>query len=158
MKIIKSLIVILILASALPAVAQTKYRCLLQMTAYNGENAYVVVSLVDAKGNYDKTLYVMGPDKKWYNSLKEWNKAQQKKPEKLNAITGASIKGGDRSVTTFVLDNSKIDKGYKIRFESSVEDQKYYSNDVEIPYTSDKVTEKTAGKGYIKLVKLSKVQ
>ncbi len=149
---------LLLLLCTIPVTAQTKYKCLLQMTGYTGENAYVVVSLVAPNGKYDKTLRVMGPDKRWYNSLKEWYKSQQAKPEKLDAVTGASIKGGDRSVTTFILDDSKINKGYKIRFESSVENQKYFADDVEIPYTSAKLTEKADGKGYIKVVKLSKVQ
>lgn len=149
---------LLLLLCTVSVTAQTKYKCLLQMTGYTGENAYVVVSLVAPNGKYDKTLRVMGPDKRWYNSLKEWYKSQQAKPEKLDAVTGASIKGGDRNITTFILDDSKINKGYKIRFESSVENQKYFSDDVEIPYTSDKLTEKVDGKGYIKVVKLSKVQ
>lgn len=60
--------------------AQTsKYKCMLQMANYMGEGAYIVVSLVNANGDYEKTLYVMGDDKKWYKSLKEWNKFQTKK-------------------------------------------------------------------------------
>ncbi len=51
---------------------------MLQMANYQGEGAYVIVSLIDNKGQYEKTLYVMGPDKKWYNTLKEWHKAQAK--------------------------------------------------------------------------------
>ena len=43
----------------------SKYKCMLQMSNYMGEGAYVVVSLVTDKGDYVKTLYVMGDDKKW---------------------------------------------------------------------------------------------
>ena len=42
---------------------EVKYKCMLQMSNYDGLGAYVVVSLIDAKGNYEKTLYMMGPDK-----------------------------------------------------------------------------------------------
>ncbi len=136
--------------------AQTsKYKCMLQMSSYMGDGAYIVVSLIDSKGTYEKTLYVMGEDKKWYNSVKEWYKFYSKKPN-VNAKTGASISGGDRSITTFEIEDSKINKGYKLRFESAVEDQKYHVNDVEIPLTTDALAEKTEGKGYIKYVKLSK--
>ena len=41
----------------------TKYKCMVQMTNYVGEAAYIVVSLVNPTGAYEKTLYVMGPDK-----------------------------------------------------------------------------------------------
>lgn len=137
--------------------AQTnKYKCLLQMSNYMGEGAYVVVSLVNAKGEYEKTLYVMGDDKKWYNSLKEWYKFYSKKPA-VSAKTGASVTGGDRSVTMFDIETAKLDKGYKLRFETAVEDQKYHVNDVEIALTTEGVTEKTEGKGYIRYVKLNKV-
>lgn len=140
------------------ATAQTsKYKCMLQMSNYVGEGAYVVVSLINAKGEYEKTLYVMGDDKKWYNTVKEWHKFQTKKKENLSAKTGASVTGGDRSITTFEIEDSKINKGYKLRFESAVEDNKYYANDVEIPLTTDGLAAKTDGKGYIRYVRLNKI-
>ncbi|WP_269225897.1 DUF2271 domain-containing protein [Flavobacterium eburneipallidum] len=140
------------------ATAQTsKYKCMLQMSNYVGEGAYVVVSLINAKGEYEKTLYAMGDDKKWYNTVKEWHKFQTKKKENLSAKTGASVTGGDRSITTFEIEDSKINKGYKLRFESAVEDNKYYANDVEIPLTTDGLAAKTDGKGYIRYVRLNKI-
>ena len=136
---------------------QSKYKCMLQMTNYEGLEAYVVVSLIDPKGNYEKTLYVMGPDKQWYNGFKEWNKTLAKKKENLNGITGASIAAGDRSITTFSIDESKLNKGYKLRFESAVEDNKYYVGDVEIALTTADITKKKEGKGFIRYVKLNKL-
>ncbi|APA00992.1 flagellin biosynthesis protein FlgD [Flavobacterium commune] len=135
----------------------SKYKCMLQMSNYAGEGAYVVVSLINAKGDYEKTLYVMGDDKKWYNSLKEWHKFNSKKPSNISAITGASVTGGDRSMTTIEIDDSKINKGYKLRFESAVENQKYHVSDVEIPLTTAGIAAKSEGKGYIRYVRLSKI-
>lgn len=135
-----------------------KYKCMLQMTNYKGLEAYVVVSLVNAKGQYEKTLYMMGPDKQWYNGFKEWDKFNKKKKEKLNGITGASVAAGDRSITTFAIDESKMNKGYKLRFESAVEDGKYFVTDVEIPLTTTGITQKVEGTGYIRYVKLNKAQ
>lgn len=150
-------VAVLTLLFSLQAGAQTtKYKCLLQMSNYMGEGAYVVVSLINPKGEYEKTLYVMGDDKKWYNSLKEWYKVYSKKPN-ISAKTGASVTGGDRSVTTFEIESSKLNKGYKIRFETAVEDQKYHVDDVEIPLTTEGVLQKTEGKGYIRYVKLSSI-
>ena len=125
------------------------------MSGYMGEGAYIVVSLIDPKGAYEKTLYVMGDDKQWYNTLKEWHKFQTKKPANISAITGASVAGGDRSVTVLEIDASKIDKGYKLRFESAVEDKEYYEKDVEIPLTTEKLSGKTDGTGYIRYVRIS---
>ena len=133
----------------------TKYKCILQMTNYMGDGAYIVVSLIDPKGNYEKTLYVMGANKKWYSSLKEWHKFYSKKPANISAITGASVTGGDRSVTVFEIENAKINSGYKLRFESAVEDQKYYDKDLEVDLTTEKLSGKTEGTGYIRYVRFS---
>ncbi|MDR7208568.1 DUF2271 domain-containing protein [Flavobacterium piscis] len=135
----------------------SKYKCMLQMSNYIGEGAYVVVSLINSDGEYEKTLYVMGDDKKWYNTLKEWHKFHSKKPTNISAKTGASVTGGDRSITTIEIEDSKINKGYKLRFETAVEDQKYYVNDIEIPLTTDGLAAKTEGKGYIRYVRLNKI-
>lgn len=138
--------------------AQTsKYKCMLQMSNYVGEGAYVVVSLINPKGEYEKTLYVMGDDKKWYKTLKEWHKFYSKKPENISAKTGASVTGGDRSTTTLEIEDSKINKGYKLRFETAVEDNKYYVNDIEVPLTTQGIADKTEGKGYIRYVRLNKI-
>lgn len=140
------------------ATAQSsKYKCMLQMSNYMGEGAYVVVSLISPKGDYEKTLYVMGDDKKWYKTLKEWHKFYSKKPSDISAKTGASVTGGDRSITTIEIEDAKINKGYKLRFESSVEDNKYYASDVEIPLTTEGLAAKSEGKGYIRYVRLNKI-
>jgi hypothetical protein len=139
--------------------AQTgKYKCMVQMDGYRGEAAYVVISLINPQGAYDKTLYVMGSDKQWYNTLKEWHKHQTKAKAKLSAITGASVTGGDRAVHIIELEDAKMNKGYKLRFESAVEEQKYHVADVEIPFTTEGIAERATGKGYIRFVKFSKVQ
>lgn len=157
-KYIKYTVLVLVLGLfANQAIAQTsKYKCMLQMSNYVGEGAYIVVSLINPKGQYEKTLYVMGDDKKWYKDIKEWYKFYNKK-KKVDAKTGASVAGGDRSVTVLEIDDSKLNAGYKIRFESAVENQKYHVTDVEIPLTTEGLAEKAEGKGYIRFVKLSKM-
>lgn len=153
-----ALCVALLFFAAIQVNAQSsKYKCMLQMTNYMGEGAYIVVSLINPNGAYEKTLYVMGDDKKWYKSLKEWNKFHAQKSEDISAKTGASVTGGDRSVTTIEIEDSKINKGYKLRFESAVEDQKYYVSDLEIPLSTEGLADKTEGKGYIKYVRLNKI-
>ena len=154
-----ALVALLFSAATVRSFGQTgSYKCMIQLNAYQGEAAYVVISLINPKGAYEKTLAVLGPDKQWYNTLKEWYKFQTKTKEKLSAITGASVGGGDRAMRTLAIDETKFNKGYKLRFESAVEEQKYHTADVEIPLTKEAITQKANGKGYIKLVKLSKVQ
>ncbi len=158
-KFFKAVLVVLalIMVQSATSVAQTtKYKCMIQMTNYMGDGAYIVISLIDSKGAYEKTLYVLGSDKKWYKTLKEWNKFYLKKPSSVvSAITGASVTGGDRSVNVIELDNSKINAGYKLRFESAVEDKAYNVKDVEIPLTTQALDAKTEGAGYIRYVRFS---
>ena len=134
---------------------KTKYKCMVQMTNYMGEGAYIVVSLIDSKGAYEKTLYIMGSDKKWYPNLKSWHKFYAKKPANISAVTGASVTGGDRSVTYIEIDNAKLNAGYTLRFETSVEDKKYNEKDVEVPLTTAGMAAKTEGTGYIRYVRFS---
>lgn len=148
-----------LLFQALGAFAQSsKYKTMIQMNTYDGKKAYVVVSLINPKGEYEKTLALLGPDKQWYNTLEEWHKFQNKTKEKVSAVTSASIGGGERGMRTIDIDDSKIDKGYKIRFESAVEEQKYIVKEVEIPFTTTDFSTKTDGKEYIRFVKINKVQ
>jgi hypothetical protein len=152
-------LMVLMFASPVSTFAQgtgtSKYKCMIQMTNYMGEGAYVVISLINSKGAYDKTLYVLGSDKKWYKTLKEWNKFYAKKPSNISAITGASVTGGDRSVNVFEIETSKINAGYKLRFESAVEDKNYNVKDLEIPLTTETLSGKNEGTGYIRYVRFS---
>lgn len=134
----------------------TKYKCMLQMNNYKGLKAYVVISLIKPNGTYEKTLAVLGDDKQWFNTLKEWYKFQSKTKEKISGVTGASIGGGDRAVRMLDIDASKINAGYKLRFESAVEEQKYFASEVDIPLTTAGLAEKADGKGYIRTVKIIK--
>jgi hypothetical protein len=137
------------------AQAVSQYKCMVQMTNYMGEGAYIVVSLINGKGAYEKTLYVMGSDKKWYPDVKEWHKALGKKTPNISAITGASVAGGDRGIMVLKIESSKIDKDYKLRFESAVEDKQYHVKDLEIPLTKESLTAKSEGTGYIRYVRFS---
>ncbi|OIN60120.1 DUF2271 domain-containing protein [Arsenicibacter rosenii] len=146
---------LLLVKPATSSAQTTKYKCMIQMTNYMGEGAYMVISIIDPKGKYDKTLYVLGSDKKWYPDIKEWHKAFAKKPANISAITGASVAGGDRTVSIIDIDNAKVNAGYKLRFESAVEDKKYYVNDLEIPLTTESLAAKSEGTGYIRYVRFS---
>ncbi|WP_374950441.1 DUF2271 domain-containing protein [Mucilaginibacter sp.] len=133
----------------------TRYKCMIQMTNYMGEGAYIAISLINNKGGYEKTLYVLGSNKKWYNGLKEWHAFNSKKPANISAITGASVTGGDRSVNVIEIENSKINAGYKLRFESAVEDKEYNVKDLEVPLTTETLSAKNEGTGYIRYVRFT---
>lgn len=137
------------------AQGKTKYKCMIQLNNYTGPAAYIIVSLMNESNGYEKTLYVLGSDKKWYPDLKAWHKAFKNKTNDINAITGASVTGGDRTVVTLEIDNAKMNSGYKIRFETAVEHNPYYEADAEVLLTTEGLAAKTEGKGYIRYVRFS---
>ena len=131
-----------------------KYKCMIQMTNYSGEGAYIVISLLSPEGEYIETLNVKGEDDEWYNTVESWWDFYGKKRNDIDAITGATISGGERSISVIEIDSDKLDKGYKLRFESAVEDQEYYESDVEFDLTSENVKSKIEGKGFIRYVRM----
>lgn len=130
------------------------YKCMIQLVNYTGEGAYVVVSLMNPKGEYEKTLHVHGDDDEWYHDISEWWSFYGKKRSNIDAITGATIGGGERAVSVIEIEQSKIDTGYKLRFETAVEDKAYYMKDVEFELTSENLSGKHEGKGYVRYVRL----
>ena len=138
----------------------TKYKCMIQMENYSGKEAYIVISLINPQGQYEKTLSVLGPDQEWYNTITEWDKFRKKKKEKLNGVTGASVAGGARATRVLEFETAKLDKGYKLRFESAVETQKYHLKDAEVALTSAALDNKAGvkGTGYIRQVRFIKAQ
>ncbi len=131
-----------------------KYKCMIQMSNYEGEGAYVVVSLINPEGKYEKTLYVHGDDDEWYYELTSWWKFHGKKRTKLDGITGGTIAGGERGYNVLKIDPSKINKGYKLRFESAVEATNYYEKDIEFELTTANLTKKMNGKGFIRYIRM----
>ncbi|MBU2995284.1 DUF2271 domain-containing protein [Cellulophaga baltica] len=134
--------------------ATTKYKCMMQMINYTGEGAYVVISLINPEGAYEKTLYVQGDDSEWYHDITEWWKFYGKKRSDLDAITGETIAGGARTISVIEIDDDKVNSGYKIRFETAVEDQEYYTKDAEFELTSESVKSKVEGTGFLRYVRM----
>ena len=114
-----------------------------------------MVSVLDSDYNYIETLYVQGDDNEWYRDIEEWWKKVYglKRPE-LDGIVGETVSGGERKLTVIKIPKDKIDTGYKIRFESAVEDQEYYRDDVEFDLTSQNLKSKMEGKGFIRYVRM----
>ncbi|SHJ39983.1 DUF2271 domain-containing protein [Aquimarina spongiae] len=148
------MIIIFAFSSFKTTTESTKYKCLIQMVNYTGEGAYVVISLLDADGNYKKTLHVQGEDEEWYHDIPEWWSFYGKRRPDIDAITGATISGGERAISVIEIENDKIDTGYKIRFETAVEDQEYYKDDIQFELTSETIKSKIEGKGFIRYVRM----
>ena len=153
-KKIITLLVVIIGIMAFTITESTKYKCMIQMTNYEGEGAYVVISLLNPEGKYEKTLFVKGDDEDWYHDITEWWKFHGSIRTNIDAITGATISGGNRAINVIEIPNDKIDSGYKIRFETAVEDQEYYADDVEFELTSESVNSKVEGKGFIRYIRM----
>ena len=148
------LAIAVISAGFMPAEETVNYKCMIQLTNYTGHGAYVVVSILDEDGAYVETLYVQGEDEEWYQDIPEWwNFFGTKKPN-IDAITGATVGGGQRTIKVLKLPANKLDSGYQLRFETAVEDQKYFKDDVQFELTSENLKTKVEGKGYIRYIRM----
>lgn len=148
---------VLVLVAALTMAFSSKtstYKCMVQMINYTGEGAYVVISLINPEGKYEKTLYVQGDDDEWYHDIAEWWRFYGKERSNIDAITGATIGGGERSINVIEIEDSKINAGYSLRFETAVEDKEYYIKDVEFELTTQNIKAKHEGNGYIRYVRM----
>jgi hypothetical protein len=132
----------------------TNVKCMIQMTDYDGFGAYIIISLINPEGDYESTLFVQGKDKEWYNELSKWWRFYGKIRNNIDAITGETVSGGERTVSLIKIPNDRIDKGYSVRFESSVEDQKYYIEDIQFDLTSENINNKIEGSGFIHYIRM----
>ena len=124
------------------------------MKNYTGEGAYIVISLLDPEGKYEETLYVQGDDDEWYFDITEWWDFQGKKRADIDAITGETISGGERKISVIRIPDDKLNKGYKLRFETAVEDQEYHKDDVEFDLNLENIKTKIEGKGFIRYIRM----
>ncbi|WP_405378356.1 DUF2271 domain-containing protein [Nonlabens sp. Asnod3-A02] len=143
-----------LLISFISPVEKASYKCMIQLKNYTGEGAYVVISLLNPAGEYEETIYVQGKDSEWYSELGQWWKFYGKHRPDIDAISGATISGGERTVSVINLPKDKIDKGYSIRFETAVEDQEYYAQDLQFELTTANLKGKKEGTGFIRYIRL----
>jgi hypothetical protein len=99
-------------------------------------------------------LHVLGDDEKWLPDLPKWWAFFEKSKENIDAITGATIAGGERSIFTFEIDQKYMVAGNKLRFETAVEHQDYYEKDLEVSLDNKNLKNKFEGTGYIRYVRI----
>ncbi|MEE9362715.1 MAG: DUF2271 domain-containing protein [Cellulophaga sp.] len=144
----------LLIMSFAPKEETVKFKCMIQMINYSGEKAYVAITLINPEGNYEKTLYVQGDDEDWFRDLKKWWGFSNSVNESLDGLTGATIGNGERKINVLEIASSKIDAGYKVRFETAVENQEYHITDAEVELNSATIKNKVTGSGYIRYVRM----
>ena len=71
----------------------------------------------------------------------------------VDGITGPTIGGGKNLVVPLLLNKSEIGKGYKILFETAVEDKGYFKSDLNFELTEKSLNDNFEGTGFIKSVR-----
>jgi len=136
-------------------------KCKIEMIEYRGEGAYIAVSLMDENDKYLKTLQVLGEDKTWFFDMRLfWANLKsngliddEAYYAHVDGITGPTIGGGKNLVVPLILDKNQIDKGYKILFETAVENKGYFRGDLTFELTEKSLNDSFEGTGFIKSVK-----
>ena len=148
--------VVLTIVVAAPGGAEAKPVGLdIEMGSYMGEEAFFAVYLIDADGRYVQTLWVSGKDRKYYADMSRWWKYLARRPQDLDAITGASSGSDEATTLALEIDEAFINAGYAIRIESAVEELNVYAEDAVIPLGDASRGQKIHGTGYIDFVTLN---
>jgi hypothetical protein len=153
-KLFSIILMCLLCSSSIGISEELSYKCLVQMKNYDGEGAYLIISLIDPDGKYDRTLYVQGDDPDWYHEISSWWKFYGRKRTDIDGITGETLSGGERSINLISFNKSKLIKGYKLRFETAVEDKNYFEKDLEIDLVELNTKSKYNGIGFIRYVRI----
>ena len=136
---------------------ENKYKCMLQLVNYSGEGAYIVVSIIDKKNDYKKTIKVIGDDDEWYPDISKWYPYYLKNSKEMDGVTGATISGGERTIFSFDIDEKYFDGNHNLRFETAVEDQKYEADDLNFNLQKTSIVGQHSGSGYIRYIKILKL-
>ncbi len=120
-----------------------------QLKNYGGEGTYLAIYVTDAKGQYQKTLWVAGKKAKYYKNLRDWARGSGLRASEFDGVSGASV-GSGRSLKVAVdLADALIDAGYEIRVDSAVEDGRDNPAEVRTPLTRTGAGKPAAGRGYV---------
>lgn len=121
-----------------------------QLQNYRGDGAYLALYLVDAKGKYQRTLWIAGQKEKYYKHLADWARGSGLRSSEYDGVTGASVMSGKTLNTTVDIADELIDAGYEVRMDTSVEDMRDNRTDVSAPLTTDGIGKSFPGRGYVK--------
>jgi hypothetical protein len=135
---------------ALPALADARPVTLTtQLKNYGGNGAYMAIYLTDAKGQYQKTLWVSGKKTKYFKHLRDWARGSGLSPSEYDGMSGASVSSGRSMKVTVNIADALIDTGYEIRVDTAVEDGRDNPADVRAPLTKAGAGKPIAGRGYV---------
>ena len=160
MPLVLNFCLLLITLSLSPKKESISVKCMIEMKDYNGEGAYINISIVNNE-NYLKTIYVLGNDKAWFSEMKSfWKYIRDNKLylDKdfypiIDGISGATISGNQKRVIILKIPKSFLNKNHQIRFETAVEDEGYFANDVNFVLSKKGLNKSYAGQGFIRNVK-----
>ena len=160
MPLVLNFCLLLITLSLSPKKESILVKCMIEMKDYNGEGAYINISIVNNE-NYLKTIYVLGNDKAWFSEMKSfWKYIRINKLYLdedfypiIDGITGATISGSQKRVIVLKLPKSLINKNYSLRFETAIEDIGYFENDVNFILDKEGLERSYEGQGFIKNLK-----
>ncbi len=137
-------------ALTLPGLVQARPITLTtQLKNYGGEGAYLAIYVTDAKGQYQKTLWVAGKKAKYYKNLRAWARGSGLRASEFDGVSGASVGSGRSLKVTVDLADALIDAGYEIRVDSAVEDGRDNPAEVRTPLTRTGAGKPAAGRGYV---------
>lgn len=142
----------LCLAAGAPAVAK-EVTLQIQIADYEGHEAYFVVYLADAKGRYQRTLWISGTEQEYQEDMARWWRYAGRSEEDFDAVTGASTAGGGRVLVRTDLSEAELAGEHQIVVDTAVEDQRVVSPDATALLTAEAIGQKAEGTDYVQFIR-----
>ena len=70
----------------------------------------------------------------------------------IDGISGPTISNGERRVFQIKVPQNLFNNGYRLRFETAVEDKAYHMNDINIALNTESLKQTHMGQGFIKKI------
>ena len=150
LKILHKIILFSLFVFTPPAFAGEEIKLFMKSQSGNHRDPYYAIYLLDKKKRYVKTIAILGSDRQYYNSLKYWWRHFNRGSQKIDAITGASLKNGDTHVQNVILPKGSLDGNHHIRISSVAENGGYISKEIVLKLTDKNNDKKKRGKKYVR--------
>ncbi len=141
----KKLIAVLFLLWAMPVLsAPLSIKIDSKDTGFYHE-PYYVIYLADNKGKFVRTLQLFGYNLSYAKTLRGWYRNATRAGEDIDALSGASLRGGEEFVGDFDIDNTHISQGYKLILETSSENLGNKRQEIVITLDANKKVQQIMG-------------
>lgn len=141
--------VLLMVMFPMTAQAEQTLNIALKTKAGDHDQPFFIVMLLDEKGQYKKTLTVIGDDKRRYRAFSYWWRYAKRSGENIDALSSASVANGTTVERTVTVSDEALSKQYTIRVDAAGYQGEKYTKTAMIKLSPNNKGKKFNGKKFL---------